>query len=136
MSEFLRRCNQMNIKQLLTKDITKKIICITLLLVLALLSIFVVSKYATSPENYKSTIESIDEKKATVMGLTATAATASTYSIDSIHGANTRCMSKKSLDLELSAARNINATSPKPFVTDEQKLALPSKQLLYKCISL
>lgn len=68
----------MNIKQLLAKDITKKIICITLLLVLALLSIFVVSKYATSPENYKATIESIDEKKATVMGLTATAATAST----------------------------------------------------------
>ena len=68
----------MNIKQLLAKDITKKIICITLLLVLALLSIFVVSKYATSPESYKATIESIDEKKATVMGLTATAATAST----------------------------------------------------------
>ena len=68
----------MNIKQLLAKDITKKIICITLLLVLALFSIFVVSKYATSPENYKATIESIDEKKATVMGLTATAATAST----------------------------------------------------------
>lgn len=68
----------MNIKHLLAKDITKKIICITLLLVLALLSIFVVSKYATSPENYKATIESIDEKKATVMGLTATAATAST----------------------------------------------------------
>lgn len=68
----------MNIKQLMAKDITKKIICITLLLVLALLSILVVSKYAISPENYKATIESIDEKKATVMGLTATAATAST----------------------------------------------------------
>ncbi len=68
----------MNIKQLLSKDVTKKIICIVILLVFALLSIFVVSRYATSPESYKATIESIDEKKATVMGLTATAATAST----------------------------------------------------------
>ena len=68
----------MNIKQLLSKDVIKKIICIVILLVFALLSIFVVSRYATSPESYKATIESIDEKKATVMGLTATAATAST----------------------------------------------------------
>lgn len=68
----------MNIKQLLSKDVIKKIICIVILLVFALLSIFVVSKYATSPKSYNATIESIDEKKATVMGLTATAATAAT----------------------------------------------------------
>ena len=44
------------------------------------------------------------------LGDVATTATAATYSVDSIQGTNTRCMAKKSLDLELSAARNINAT--------------------------
>ena len=44
------------------------------------------------------------------LGDAATTATAATYSIDSVQGANTRCMAKKSLDLELSAAKNINAT--------------------------
>lgn len=44
------------------------------------------------------------------LGDVATTATAATYSADSIQGANTRCMTKKGLDLELSAARNINAT--------------------------
>lgn len=68
----------MKIKELMSKEITKKMICVILLLAIALLSIFVISKPATSPENYGSTIESIDEKKATVMGITATAATAST----------------------------------------------------------
>ncbi len=68
----------MKIKELLSKEITKKIICMMLLLAIALLSIFVISKPASSPESYRSTIESIDEKKATVMGITATAATAST----------------------------------------------------------
>ena len=68
----------MRIKELMSKEITKKMICVVLLLAIALLSIFVISKPATSPESYRSTIESIDEKKATVMGITATAATAST----------------------------------------------------------
>lgn len=44
------------------------------------------------------------------LGDVATTATAATYSIDSIQGSNTRCMAKKSSDLELSGARNINAT--------------------------
>ena len=44
------------------------------------------------------------------LGDVATTATAATYSIDSVQGANTRCMAKKSLDLELNAAKNINAT--------------------------
>lgn len=68
----------MKIKELLSKEIIKKLFCIILLLSVTLLSIFVISKPATSPESYKSTIQSIDEKKATVMGITATAATAST----------------------------------------------------------
>ena len=44
------------------------------------------------------------------LGDVATTATAATYSIDSVQGANTRCMAKKNLDLELNAAKNINAT--------------------------
>ena len=68
----------MNFKGILSKDITKRFICIILLLIIATLSMTVISKVATSPESYKSTIQSIDEKKATVMGVTATAAATST----------------------------------------------------------
>ncbi len=68
----------MNFKGILTKEITKKIIYVILLLIIATLSMTVISKVATSPESYKSTIQSIDEKKATVMGVTATAAATST----------------------------------------------------------
>lgn len=57
---------------------SKKVLSIVLLLAIALLSIFVVSNFATSTETYSSTIKSIDDKKATVMGITATAAGAST----------------------------------------------------------
>ena len=68
----------MRFKEFISREITKKSICIILLLIVALLSVTVISKIATSPESYKSTIESIDEKKATVMGVTATAAATST----------------------------------------------------------
>lgn len=68
----------MKVKEILSAGITKKIVCLIMLLAIAILSIFVISKPATSPESYRSTIESIDEKKATVMGVTATAAAAST----------------------------------------------------------
>jgi hypothetical protein len=47
-------------------------------LAIALVSIFVVAKPATDAETFKVSIESIDEKKTTVMGLTATAAAAAT----------------------------------------------------------
>ena len=68
----------MNIQQFLTKEVIRKAIAISLLIILALLSIFVFSKVATNENIYAKTIQSLDEKKATVMGLTATAATAST----------------------------------------------------------
>ena len=68
----------MRIKELLSKEITKKILCVVLLTIIALSSMFFVSKRATSPESYRSVIESIDEKKASVMGITAAAATTST----------------------------------------------------------
>ena len=48
--------------------------CITavILLLVAILSITVIGKYASSPENHQKTIASLDEKKQTVMELTAT----------------------------------------------------------------
>ena len=67
----------MKIKEVLSKEITKKILCVVLVLAVGLLSMTVISKFATSADSYKSTIESIDDKKAVVMGVTATAATAS-----------------------------------------------------------
>ena len=60
------------------KEIIKKIICVVVFLSIALVSIFVVAKPATDAETFKTSIESIDEKKTTVMGLTATAAAAAT----------------------------------------------------------
>ena len=47
--------------------------CITavVLLLVAILSITVVGKYASAPENHRKTIASLDEKKQTVMELTA-----------------------------------------------------------------
>ena len=47
--------------------------CITaiILLLIAILSVTVVGKYASAPENHQKTIESLDEKKQTVMELTA-----------------------------------------------------------------
>ena len=68
----------MKLKGLLSQEITKKAVIAGVLLIVALLSIFIFSKPATSKETYASTIQSIDDKKATVMGLTASAATTST----------------------------------------------------------
>ena len=51
-------------------DRTKCITAVVLLLV-AILSITVVGKYASTPENHQKTIASLDEKKQTVMELTA-----------------------------------------------------------------
>ena len=46
--------------------------CITavILLLVAILSITVIGKYASAPENHQKTIASLDEKKQTVMELT------------------------------------------------------------------
>lgn len=61
------------------KSITnKKIIRVVILAIIALCSILVLSKIATNPENYRVTIQSIDDKKATVMSVTAGAAATST----------------------------------------------------------
>ena len=57
---------------------SKKSICIIGLVIVALLSIFVFSKVASSPEFHAKTIEKLDEKKIMVMELTAATATTST----------------------------------------------------------
>lgn len=56
----------------------KKILMVLLCLTVALVSMFVVAKRATDPQSYKNTIQSIDDKKATVMGITTATITAST----------------------------------------------------------
>ena len=86
------------IKELLSKDRTKKVICIGLLLVIALLSMTLFSKIATNPDNYSATIESIDNKKETVMGITATAATTSTI-LSAIPGDVTTPIANQILEL-------------------------------------
>lgn len=68
----------MNMKNLLEKNITQKILIVAICCLVAVISIFVVGKKATSPEFYTKTIQSIEEKKATVMGVTTMTAVAST----------------------------------------------------------
>ena len=68
----------MNFKNLLVKINVRKTIILAVLLCVAILSLTIVSNIATKPETYAKTIESIDEKKATVMGLTTATAITST----------------------------------------------------------
>ena len=51
--------------------IKQKCITAAVLLLVAILSITVIGKYASAPENHQKTIASLDEKKQTVMELTA-----------------------------------------------------------------
>ena len=88
----------MKIKTLLSKEITKKILCIVMLSIIAILSMTVISKIAISPESYSSTIQSIDNKKAAVMGVTATSAITST-ALAAIPGEATTPIANKILDL-------------------------------------
>ena len=53
-------------------DRTKCITAVVLLLA-AILSVTVIGKYVSAPENHQKTIASLDEKKQTVMELTAAA---------------------------------------------------------------
>ena len=60
------------------KMTSKNIVIAVLLLVVALLSFTVISKYATSAETHSSSIALLDEKKVTAMELTAGVAATST----------------------------------------------------------
>ena len=63
----------------------KKIIITIALLLIAVLSVTVVAKYATSPSVHASTIEVLDEKKLTALGLTASV-TVTSAAISAIPG--------------------------------------------------
>ena len=76
----------------------KKIVCVAALLIIALLSMTVISKIATSPESYTSTIQSIDEKKATVMGVAASA-TATSMTLAAIPVEATKPIANQIMDL-------------------------------------
>lgn len=65
-------------RNLLSKELVKKMLMVLVCLALALMSVFVVAERATDPQSYKNTIQSIDDKKATVMGITTATITAST----------------------------------------------------------
>ncbi len=67
-------------------------------LIIALVSIFVLSKIAASPEFHANTIQSLDEKKETVMELTA-ASTAASAAITLIPGDTATPIAEKLADL-------------------------------------
>ena len=77
---------------------SKKILSIVLPIIIALFSIFVLAKPASMPSTYKKTIASLDEKKTTVMELTA-ASTAVSAAITLIPGDTGTPIAEKLVDL-------------------------------------
>lgn len=73
--KFLSKQGDVN---MFNKILSKRTIGVILLLSIALLSIFVLSKMASSPGFYLKTLNTLDEKKSTVMQLTAATAATST----------------------------------------------------------
>lgn len=69
----------------MTKELKIKIVLAAVLIVLALISIFIISPKVSSVEFHQKTIESLDNKKLTAMGITAAATVAATK-IDAIPG--------------------------------------------------
>lgn len=72
----------------------KKRIAAVVLLLVAILSVTVIGKYASAPENHQKTIASLDEKKQTVMELTA-ASTVTSASITLLPGDTATPLRKK-----------------------------------------
>ena len=68
------------------------------LILAALLSIFVLTKYATSPESHRATIEALEDKRTTVMELTA-ASTAASAAITLLPGDAATPIADKLADL-------------------------------------
>lgn len=79
-------------------DNTKKIIMTVIPIVIALFSFFVVAKYATSAEFHAKTIAALDEKKTTVMELTA-ASTAASAAVTLLPGDTATPIAEKLADL-------------------------------------
>ncbi len=76
----------------------KKIVKAVIPVIIAVISIFVLSKYAASAEFHAKTIESLDDKKTTVMQLTA-ASTAASAAITLIPGDTATPIAEKIADL-------------------------------------
>lgn len=76
----------------------KKLAKVVIPLLIALISIFGVTKYASSAEFHRKTIESLDEKKTTVMELTA-ASTAASVTISMLPDDMGSAISDKLMDL-------------------------------------
>ena len=53
----------MNIRKIMNRENVKRIIGVILCIIVTLISIFGLAKTATTPERYKNTIQSIDDKK-------------------------------------------------------------------------
>lgn len=82
----------------MTEERTKKILMTVIPLIIALVSVLVISRFATSTEFHAKTIQSLDEKKTTVMELTA-AATATSAAITLIPGDAATPIADKIADL-------------------------------------
>lgn len=82
----------------MTKYNYRLIIKIVTALAIALISVFVLTKYAASPEFHAKTIQSLDEKKKTVMELTAASVAAST-AVTMIPGETATPIAEKLADL-------------------------------------
>lgn len=80
------------------KELLRKVVKAAIPLVIALISIFILSKYAASPEFHKETIAALDEKRTTVMELTA-ASTAASAAITLLPGDAATPIAEKLADL-------------------------------------
>lgn len=76
----------------------KAIAAIVILIIVSLVSIFGGTKWATPTKGYANTIESLDEKKTTVMTLTA-AATAASVAVGAVPGDSTTPIAEKLADI-------------------------------------
>ncbi len=81
----------------MNRNIWKGIVALVLV-VIGILSFTVISKYASAPENHKSTIQSLDDKKSTVLDLTA-ATTATSALITLLPGDTATPIAEKMADL-------------------------------------
>lgn len=88
----------MNVKKIHVGEGIKKLIAFTLAVVLGLTSFFVFSPKATDPATYKETIQSIDKKKMTVLGVSV-GITATATGLAAIPGDTTTPIADKMMDL-------------------------------------
>ena len=80
------------------KNNITKCICAVILVVIGILSFTTVSQYASAPEHHKTTIASLDDKKETVLELTA-ATTATSALITLLPGDTATPIAEKMADL-------------------------------------